>query len=92
MEGLFFYVGFAQILALGRQNKMTGAAEQYQYILRDESMHCNFGIDLINQIKLENPRLWTCAVPGRDPRAFRARGRAGIPLRRRYDAARECSG
>ena len=34
MEGLFFYVGFTQILALGRQNKMTGAAEQYQYILR----------------------------------------------------------
>ncbi len=59
MEGLFFYVGFTQILALGRQNKMTGAAEQYQYILRDESMHCNFGIDLINQLKLENPNLWT---------------------------------
>ena len=59
MEGLFFYVGFVQILALGRQNKMTGAAEQYQYILRDESMHCNFGIDLINQIKMENPHLWT---------------------------------
>ncbi|WP_447772464.1 ribonucleotide-diphosphate reductase subunit beta [Variovorax boronicumulans] len=59
MEGLFFYVGFTQILALGRQNKMTGAAEQYQYILRDESMHCNFGIDLINQLKLENPGLWT---------------------------------
>ena len=59
MEGLFFYVGFTQILALGRQNKMTGAAEQYQYILRDESMHCNFGIDLINALKLENPMLWT---------------------------------
>ena len=59
MEGLFFYVGFTQILALGRQNKMTGAAEQYQYILRDESMHCNFGIDLINQLKAENPHLWT---------------------------------
>jgi len=61
MEGMFFYVGFTQILAMGRQNKMTGAAEQYQYILRDESMHCNFGIDLINQIKLENPLLWTPA-------------------------------
>jgi ribonucleoside-diphosphate reductase beta chain len=61
MEGLFFYVGFAQILALGRQNKMTGAAEQYMYILRDESMHCNFGIDLVNQIKLENPHLWNAA-------------------------------
>jgi ribonucleoside-diphosphate reductase beta chain len=59
MEGMFFYVGFTQILALGRQNKMTGAAEQYQYILRDESMHCNFGIDVINQVKLENPGLWT---------------------------------
>jgi len=61
MEGLFFYVGFTQILALGRQNKMTGAAEQYMYILRDESMHCNFGIDLINTVKLENPHLWTPA-------------------------------
>jgi ribonucleoside-diphosphate reductase beta chain len=59
MEGLFFYVGFTQILSMGRQNKMTGAAEQYQYILRDESMHANFGIDLVNQIKLENPHLWT---------------------------------
>jgi len=61
MDGLFFYVGFVQILALGRQNKMTGAAEQYQYILRDESMHLNFGVDVINQIKLENPHLWTPA-------------------------------
>lgn len=59
MEGLFFYVGFVQILALGRQNKMVGASEQYQYILRDESMHCNFGIDMINAIKQENPHLWT---------------------------------
>jgi ribonucleoside-diphosphate reductase beta chain len=59
MEGLFFYVGFVQILALGRQNKMTGSAEQYQYILRDESMHCNFGIDVVNTIKQENPHLWT---------------------------------
>ncbi|AWD32695.1 Ribonucleoside-diphosphate reductase subunit beta [Candidatus Kinetoplastibacterium sorsogonicusi] len=59
MEGMFFYVGFTQILSLGRQNKMTGAAEQYMYILRDESMHCNFGVDMINTIKLENPHLWT---------------------------------
>ncbi len=58
-EGIFFYVGFAQILSMGRRNKMTGVAEQFQYILRDESMHMNFGIDVINQIKLENPQLWT---------------------------------
>ena len=58
-EGIFFYVGFAQILSMGRRNKMAKTAEQFQYILRDESMHMNFGIDVINQIKAENPRLWT---------------------------------
>lgn len=59
LEGIFFYCGFTQILSMGRRNKMTGVAEQFQYILRDESMHLNFGIDVINQIKLENPHLWT---------------------------------
>jgi ribonucleoside-diphosphate reductase beta chain len=58
-EGLFFYVGFTQILAMGRRGKMTGTSEQFQYILRDESMHVNFGIDVINQIKIENPAVWT---------------------------------
>lgn len=58
LEGIFFYCGFTQILSMGRRNKMNGTAEQFQYILRDESMHLNFGIDVINQIKLENPQLW----------------------------------
>jgi len=60
-ESIFFYVGFTQILAMGRRGKMTGTSEQFQYILRDESMHANFGIDVINQIKIENPKLWTPA-------------------------------
>ncbi len=58
LEGVFFYCGFTQILSMGRRNKMTGTSEQFQYILRDESMHVNFGIDVINQIKFENPQLW----------------------------------
>ena len=58
-EGIFFYCGFTQILSMGRRNKLKGVAEQFQYILRDESMHLNFGIDMINQIKAENPHLWT---------------------------------
>ena len=80
MEGLFFYVGFTQILALGRQNKMTGAAEQYQYILRDESMHCNFGIDLINTIKMENPHLWTSEFRDEIRELFKQ----GVELEYRY--------
>ena len=59
MEGIFFYSGFAMILSLHRQNKMTGIGEQFQYILRDETTHLNFGIDLINGIKEENPELWS---------------------------------
>ncbi|MEQ9003543.1 MAG: ribonucleotide-diphosphate reductase subunit beta [Pseudomonadales bacterium] len=58
LEGIFFYCGFTQILSMGRRNKMGGTSEQFQYILRDESMHVNFGIDVINQIKMENPHLW----------------------------------
>ena len=59
LEGIFFYVGFVQILSMGRRNIMTGTSEQFQYILRDESMHVNFGVDLVNAIIAENPHLWT---------------------------------
>lgn len=58
-EGIFFYCGFVQILSMGRRGKMTGTSEQFQYILRDESMHMNFGIDMINTIINENKHLWT---------------------------------
>ena len=59
MEGIFFYTGFVMILSFHRRNLMKGIGEQFQYILRDESIHLNFGIDLINGIKAENPELWT---------------------------------
>ena len=59
MEGIFFYSGFVMILSFHRRNLMTGIGEQFQYILRDETTHLNFGIDLINGIKAENPELWT---------------------------------
>lgn len=59
MEGIFFYSGFVMMLSFHRQNRMTGVGEQFQYILRDETIHLNFGIDLINGIKAENSALWT---------------------------------
>ena len=61
MEGIFFYSGFVMVLSFHRRNLMTGIGEQFQYILRDETIHLNFGIDLINGIKHENPSLWTAA-------------------------------
>ncbi|MBS0659315.1 MAG: ribonucleotide-diphosphate reductase subunit beta [Verrucomicrobia bacterium] len=62
MEGIFFYSGFVMILSFKRQNRMTGIGEQFEYIMRDESIHLNFGIDLINGIKEENPAAWTPAL------------------------------
>ena len=59
MEGIFFYAGFAMMLALKRQNKMIGVGEQFEYIMRDESLHLAFGCDLINTIREENPEAWT---------------------------------
>lgn len=61
MEGIFFYAGFAMMLALKRQDKMVGIGEQFEYIMRDESLHLSFGCDLINTIKAENPEIWTPA-------------------------------
>ncbi len=59
MEGIFFYSAFAVMFGFQRQKKMVGSAEQIQYIMRDESQHLNFGTNLINTIKVEQPELWT---------------------------------
>ena len=59
MEGIFFYAGFAMMLSFKRSNKMIGVGEQFQFILRDESVHLAFGTDLINTIIEENPEVWT---------------------------------
>jgi ribonucleoside-diphosphate reductase beta chain len=84
MEGIFFYTGFVMILSFHRQNLMTGIGEQFQYILRDETTHLNFGIDLINGIKAENPALWTPDFQ----RRMVARVREAVDLEAAY--ARDC--
>ncbi|WP_254272581.1 ribonucleotide-diphosphate reductase subunit beta [Haloarcula marina] len=59
MEGIFFYAGFAMMLGLKRQGKMVGVGQQFEYIMRDESLHVGFGVDLVNQIRAERPAVWT---------------------------------
>ncbi|GGL63930.1 ribonucleotide-diphosphate reductase subunit beta [Halocalculus aciditolerans] len=59
MEGVFFYAGFAMMLGLKRQGKMAGVGQQFEYIMRDESLHVGFGVDVINQIREEHPGVWT---------------------------------
>ncbi|MDH5547039.1 MAG: ribonucleotide-diphosphate reductase subunit beta [Gammaproteobacteria bacterium] len=52
-EGCWFYNGFSPIFALQRRGLMKGTSEQLQYIMRDEVMHCSFGIRTVKQLMLE---------------------------------------
>jgi len=80
MEGIYFYAGFAMMLALKRQNKMVGIGEQFEYIMRDESLHLAFGADLINTIKTEFPAIWTKAFQERIAGLIRK----AVELEKRY--------
>jgi ribonucleoside-diphosphate reductase beta chain len=84
MEGIFFYTGFVMILSFHRRNLMKGIGEQFQYILRDESIHLNFGIDLINEIRKENPETWSPSFQ----QAMIARVREAVELEIAY--AEDC--
>lgn len=77
--------GFAQFLSVGRRNKMVGISEQYQYILCETSIHLNFGIDTINQIKSENPHLVERYVSGRGPRQGKGEQSQGLRIRRFHE-------
>ncbi len=62
-EGCWFYNGFSPIFALQRRGLMKGTAEQLQYIMRDEVLHCAFGIRVVRElIKEENLKLDPKAV------------------------------
>ncbi|MBL8452900.1 MAG: ribonucleotide-diphosphate reductase subunit beta [Zoogloea sp.] len=52
-EGCWFYNGFTPIFALQRRGLMKGAAEQLQYIMRDEVLHCAFGIRVVRELMKE---------------------------------------
>ena len=53
-EGCWFYNGFSPIFSLQRRGLMKGTAEQLQYIMRDEVMHCGFAIRTVKQLLQEN--------------------------------------
>ena len=59
MEGTWFFSNFALIMSLGRQNKLAGLYDQINYTIRDESLHVEFGVSVINKIKEDYPSVWT---------------------------------
>lgn len=54
-EGNWLYHGFSPIFAIQRQGRLSNVGQMLQYIMRDKSLHYQFGIRAINQILQENP-------------------------------------
>ena len=59
LEGIYFYSAFLNFYVLKRNNKMPGSAERIQFINRDEDMHLKVFIKVVQEIKNEQPELWT---------------------------------
>ena len=65
LEGVYFYSGFMFFYNLGRNNRMPGSAQEIRYINRDENTHLWLFRNILNELRQENPELFTpdkCAV------------------------------
>ena len=57
MEGIWFYSGFMVMLSFRQRNKLRNLASMINWVLRDESLHLKFGINLVLNILEENPEI-----------------------------------
>ncbi|OGG72985.1 ribonucleotide-diphosphate reductase subunit beta [Candidatus Kaiserbacteria bacterium RIFCSPLOWO2_01_FULL_53_17] len=57
MEGIWFYSGFMVALSFRQRNQLRNLGSMINWVLRDESLHLKFGINLIHNILEENPEL-----------------------------------
>jgi len=61
-EGIFFFSAFLIFYNFGRHNKMPGSKEMIQFINRDEDLHVQLFVNIINTMKEEQPEIWTQEV------------------------------
>jgi ribonucleoside-diphosphate reductase beta chain len=59
MEGVWFYSGFMVMLSFRQRNQLRNFGSMINWVLRDESLHLKFGINLIHNILEENTELLT---------------------------------
>jgi ribonucleoside-diphosphate reductase beta chain len=59
MEGTWFYSGFMVALSFRQRNQLRNFGSMINWVLRDESLHLQFGINLINSVLEENSALLT---------------------------------
>ena len=59
MEGIWFYSGFMVALSFRQRNQLRNLGSMINWVIRDESLHLKFGINLVHNILEENPELVT---------------------------------
>lgn len=59
MEGVWFYSGFMVALSFRQRNQLRNFGSMINWVLRDESLHLKFGINLVHNILEENEDLLT---------------------------------
>lgn len=59
LEGIWFYSGFMVALSFRQRNLLRNFGSLIDWIVRDESLHLKFGINLILTVLDENPDLQT---------------------------------
>jgi len=59
MEGVWFYSGFMVALSFRQRNQLRNFGSLIDWVVRDESLHLKFGMNLILTILEENPDIVT---------------------------------
>lgn len=59
MEGVWFYSGFMVALSFRQRNQLRNLGSMVNWVLRDESLHLKFGINLVHAVLEENQELLT---------------------------------
>jgi ribonucleoside-diphosphate reductase beta chain len=58
IEGLFFFAAFAYVYFLRSKGLLNGLAAGTNWVFRDESMHMNFALTVVDQVRSEEPDLF----------------------------------
>ena len=59
LEGIYFYSGFMFFYNLSRNGKMPGSAQEIRYINRDENTHLWLFKNIIMELKIEEPHIFS---------------------------------
>jgi ribonucleoside-diphosphate reductase beta chain len=62
VEGLFFFAAFAYVYFMRSKGLLNGLASGTNWVFRDESMHMQFALEVVDAVRREEPELFDDAL------------------------------